>query len=148
MHMLKLAVIVFPLLLAACGGNKTPESRIRELVRDMAAAAEDESMRPLAAAISDRYYDLRGNDRQAVINIMRAFMLRTDKVLIFADTDAVTMLTPTLAEARVRVRFAGANIERFGLRTSVYNFVLELQQVGDDWQIVSARWAEGDGEPR
>ena len=69
-------------------------------------------------------------------------------MLIFADTDAVTMLTPTLAEARVRVRFAGANIERFGLRTSVYNFVLELQQVGDDWQIVSARWAEGDGEPR
>ncbi len=148
MKILRLILIVITLASAGCGSDASPEAQIRALIKDMASHAEDESIRPLAAAISDSYYDLRGNDKQAVVNIMRVFMLRTDKVVIFADTDNVTMLTPTLAEAKVRVRFAGANLERFGLRTSVYGFVLELQQVGSDWQIVSARWAEGDAQPR
>lgn len=142
-----LTALVVALLMTACG-SETSEDQIRALVADMASAAEKEKMRPLARAISDDYRDLRDNDRQAVINLMRGFMLRTDDVLIFTDVREVTMITADLAAATVKVRFAGADWERLRLQSTAYLFELEFSRRNNDWQIVTARWAEGDAAPR
>lgn len=133
--------------LVACSSD-TPEQRIRDLIGAMADAAADEQIRPLARAIADDYRDLRGNDKRNVINLMRGFMLRTDDVLIFEDIQSVRLITADLAEADVSVRFAGADWQRLRLSGAQYRFQLELVRDGDDWQISSARWAEGGVQPR
>ena len=140
-------IILFVILITGCSRD-TPEDRIVALVDEMARAAEDESMSPLRRAIADDYRDLRDNDRQAVLNIMRGVMLRTDNVLVFPEVTAIRFATEDYAEADVSVRFACADWERLSLSGSSYDFELELKRAGDDWQIVTARWAEAGGEPR
>ena len=135
--------------MAGCGDGESTEARIRALVDGLAEAAEAGEIEPFADAIARDYADLRGNDRRAVLMTLRGVMLRTgDRLLVFPDTESVTPITADLAEASVRVRFAGADLDRLALETAVYRFVLTLERDGGDWRIVSARWAEGDGDPR
>ncbi len=141
--------LVAALALAACGGSDSPESRIRATIDELAEAGEAGEIAPFGDAIADDYADLRSNDRRTVLMTLRGIMLRSSgQLLVFADTESVTMITDDLAEASVRVRFAGADLDRFALETAVYRFVLTFERDGGDWMIVSARWAEGDGEPR
>lgn len=135
--------------LTACGGGDGPEARIRATIDGLAEAAEAGEIAPFGDAIADDYADLRTYDRRTVLLTLRGIMLRSsDRLLVFADTESVTLITDDLAEASVRVRFAGADLGRFALETSVYRFVLTFERDGRDWKIVSARWAEGDGDPR
>ena len=135
--------------LAGCGRDDSDEAQIRALVDALAEAAEAGDIDPFADAIARDYADLRGNDRRAALLTLRGVMLRTNgRLLVFADTESVTMVTGDLAEARIRVRFAGAEFDRLALQTAVYQFLLTLERDGGDWRIVSARWAEGDGTPR
>lgn len=137
------------LLLTACGGAEGPEARIRATIDRLAEAGEAGEIAPFGDAIADDYADLRGNDRRTALLTLRGVMLRSGgRLLVFADTESVTLITDDLAEARVRARFAGADLDRFALETAVYRFVLTFERDGRDWQIVSARWAPGDGEPR
>ncbi|MEN7342018.1 MAG: hypothetical protein AAAFM81_03715 [Pseudomonadota bacterium] len=144
---MKQLIPILVLLLMGCSSD-SPEDQIVALVDDMARAAEDEKMSPLRGAIADDYRDLRDNDRQAVLNIMRGVMLRTDNILIFPNVTSIRWATDDYAEVDVSVRFAGADWERLSLSGSVYDFELEVRQAGGDWQIVTARWAEEGGEPR
>ena len=66
-------ILIALLLIAGCSSD-SPEDRIIAMVDAMARAAEDEKMSPLRGAIADDYRDLRDNDRQAVLNIMRGVM--------------------------------------------------------------------------
>ena len=135
--------------MAGCGDGGSPEARIRALVDGLAEAAEAGEIGPFADAIAPDYADLRGNDRRAALMTLRGVMLRTGgTLLVFPDTESVTLITTDLAEASVRVRFAGADLDRLALETAVYRFVLTLERDGGDWRIVSARWAAGDDEPR
>lgn len=137
------------LVLTACGGGDSPEARIRATIERLAEAGEAGEIAPFGDAIADDYADLRGNDRRSALLTLRGVMLRsTGKLLVFADTESVTLVTDALAEASVRVRFAGADLDRFALETAAYRFVLTFERDGRDWQIVSARWARGDGDPR
>ncbi len=137
------------LALAACGGGDSPEARIRATIDGLAEAAEASKIGPFRDAIADDYADLRQHDKNAALNIVRVVMLRSSgRLLVFADTESVSMITDDLAEASVRVRFAGADLDRLALETAVYQFVLTFERDGSDWKIVSARWAEGDGDPR
>ena len=137
-------VLVTVLGLSACADPETPEAQIRAQIAVMAEAGEDGDIGVLGDGISRDYEDLEGNDRRAVLLLMRGFLMRTDRIAIFADTEAVSVLTDDYAEATVRVRFAGANLSRFDLRTSVYRFVLGMERDGSNWQVVSARWSEAD----
>lgn len=149
MHVLRpLLPVLLALLVAAGCSRATPEQEIRDLIEELADAAEDGKVRRLAAAISDDYRDVRGNDKRAVTQIMLATMLRSDELLIFERVESVGLLTRDLAEADVTVRFAGASLERLSLNTSRYLFVLELERRDGDWLITSARWAPQGREPR
>ena len=141
--------VLLALAVAACGGSEGPEARIRAQVDALAEAAEAGEIAPFADAIADDYADLRGNDRRTVLLRLRGAMLRASGSLaVFPDIEQVTLITDDLAEARVRVRFAGADFDRLSLETAVYRFVVGFERDGREWRIVSARWASGDDEPR
>lgn len=141
--------LVAALALTACGGDDSPEAQIRATIDGLAEAAEAGEIGPFRSAIADDYADLRAHDKRAALQIVRVVMLRSSgRLLVFADTESVAMITDELAEASVRVRFAGADLDRLALETSVYRFELTFERDGGDWKIVSARWAEGDGDPR
>ncbi len=137
------------LSLAACGGSEGPEEKIRAQIAALAEAAEDGEIGPFSDAIADDYADLRGNDRRQALMTVRGVMLRAGGGLaVFPDVQQVTLITDDLAEARVRTRFADADLDRFALQTAVYTFLVTFERDGGDWLIVSARWAPGDDEPR
>ncbi|MEO0614700.1 MAG: hypothetical protein AAFY69_01055 [Pseudomonadota bacterium] len=135
--------------LAACGGSEGPEEKIRARISALAEAAEDGEVGPFSDAIAGDYADLRGNDRRQALMIVRGVMLRAGgRLAVFPDVEQVTLITDDLAEARVRTRFAGADLDRFALETAVYTFLVTFERDGSDWLIVSARWAPGDDKPR
>ncbi|MFK8051882.1 MAG: hypothetical protein AB8F65_02825 [Woeseiaceae bacterium] len=146
-HHIFLRMLVIVMLLSGCGAPDS-EQQIRDLIKTMAKAAEDEELRPIARAISDDYRDLRDNDKASIVQTMRGVMFTTNGLLILPDIQKIEIITENFAEVSVRVRFAGADWERLRLRGSSYLFELELAKDGSDWLVVSARWAPGDGEPR
>lgn len=141
--------LLLALACTACGGGEGPEAEIRAQIAALADAAEAGKIAPFGDAISRDYADLRGNDRRQVLLTLRGIMLRSSgRLAVFPDVEQVTLITDDFAEARVRTRFAGADLDRFALETAVYRFVVSFERDGRDWQIVSARWAPGDEEPR
>ena len=141
-----IAVAIF--FLGACAEPQTSEQQIRNLLGEMAEAAADEKLRPLKAALSESYSDARGNDKKAIVAMMRLYMLRADNVLVFLDIDEINVQTQDYASASVSVRFTGANLAALSLRTSKYQFELDLTQEEGDWRILSARWGQGRRELR
>lgn len=135
-------------LIAGCGSELSAEAQITRDLRAMADAGEAGDIRVAASFVGATYRDLRGNDKRAVVNQLRLARLATDNLAVFLDIDSISLITSTLAEASVRARFAGIDTGRFALEGASYRFILEMEQDGNRWVIVAARWARGDGDPR
>ncbi|MEO0574851.1 MAG: hypothetical protein AAF004_05260 [Pseudomonadota bacterium] len=144
----KFLVVVLVFMLAGCDSELSVEAQIARDLRAMADAGEAGDIGGAARFIGATYRDLRGNDKRAVVNQFRLARLATDNLAIFLDIQSISMITATLAEADVRVRFAGIDTGRLALEGASYRFILEVEQDGSEWAIVAARWARGDGEPR
>ncbi|MGH8310003.1 MAG: hypothetical protein ACRETX_09440, partial [Steroidobacteraceae bacterium] len=56
-------LILAHVVLAACGREPSPEDRIREVITAAEEGAEARDLSDVMVLVSDRYSDLRGNDR-------------------------------------------------------------------------------------
>ena len=92
------------------------------------------------AKIADDYADGRGNSRDDINNIMRAYMLRQQSISILSKIDEIEVLDGTAADVELTVGMAGTNQQVFGLDADAYRFDLELEKDGDDWLLIGARW--------
>lgn len=137
------ALIAVALLLAACGKPPTaPEEELRSWVATGVAAAEAKERRRLVGMISPAYADARGNDRNAVENILRAYFMRMNNVELVTSIEDIEIIGDTAAEVVVKVAMAGTHDGVLGFSADAYRFAFELQRNGDDWQLIAARWAE------
>lgn len=140
------AAILACLLVAGCGNEPSdPESEVRAWVAKGVEAAESESRRDLMNMISEAYEDGRGNSREDIGNMLRVYFLRADNVTLLAHIDAVRIIGNDVAEVELNVGMAGATNSALGFSADAYKFSLELQKI-DDWQLISARWAEMGGK--
>ncbi len=137
------ALLAAALMLGACGGPATPaEQQLRDWVDRGVVAAEAKERRKLVKMISPAYADARGNERDAVENMLRVYFMRMDSVELITSIDEINIIGDTAAELRLTVGMAGTHDGVLGFSADAYQFALELEQDGDDWRLISARWGE------
>lgn len=131
------------LVLGACGGSPDdPEAEIRAWVSDAEAAAEDRDRRALIAKVSMNYADARDNDREALGNMFRVYMLRQQSISILTKIDDIVLHGDSAADVALTVGMAGTNNNALGINADAYRFELELEKDEGDWMLIGARWAE------
>ena len=129
--------------LGGCGGSPgDPEAELRAWVNDSEAAAEDRDRRGLVAKVSANYADARGNDREALGNLFRVYMLRQQSISILTKIDDIALHGDSAADVSLTVGMAGTNNHALGLRADAYRFELELEKDDGEWLLIGARWAE------
>jgi hypothetical protein len=133
--------------LIACGGATTPpEEAIRAWVAEGQQRAEEKDRRGMMALISPSYSDARGNKRDDVENMFRAYFLRQNNIKLLTKIDAVRVFGEDAAELDLTVGMAGTNDGVLGFSANAYSFEMELVRDGDDWLLLAARWGEVGGE--
>lgn len=134
---------VMSLFLYACGGSSAgPEEELRDWVSRGVTAAEDGERRVLVGMISPAYADARGNDRDRIENILRAYFLRMSSIRLLTAIEEITVIGDSAAELLLTVGMAGTHDGVLGFSADAYRFSLELENDGDEWVLISARWGE------
>ena len=135
--------------LVACGGPATPaEQQLRDWVDRGVAAAEAKERRKLVQMISPAYADARGNERDAVEDMLRFYFMRMNSVELITSIDEINVIGDSAAEVQLTVGMAGTHDGLLGFSADAYQFALELEQSGNDWRLISARWGEVGKELR
>ncbi len=128
---------------AACGGEASgPEDQVRAWIATGVEAAEAKERRDLVDMISPAYADARGNGREDIENMLRLYFLRAQTVNLVPHISEIRVIADDVAEVEMTVGMAGATDSALGFSADAYRFELQLERSGDDWRLISARWAE------
>lgn len=134
--------------LSGCGDSTPPEEAVRAWVSQGVELAEQKDRRGLVDMISPAYTDARGNSRGDIENMLRVYFLRQHSVALLTRIDELRIVGETIAELELTVGMAGTNDGVLGFSADAYRFEMELERDGDDWRLLSARWAELGENPR
>ncbi len=146
--MKRLSAVIL-LFVAACGDPPSePEAEVREWLATAQAAAEAKERRELVGMISPAYTDARGNERSDIENMLRVYFFRQHSVSLLSSIDEIRVYGDSAAEVEITVGMAGTNDSLMGFSADAYDFELELEQDGDEWLLISARWGEMGDELR
>ena len=138
-----LALLVLIATGAGCGGESSgPEEQIRAWVDARHAAAEDKDRSGVMDGISRAYTDARGNNYSGIEDMLRYYFLRQASISLLVNIDSIDVIAGTAAEVSLTVGMAGTDGSALGFSADAYNFELELEADGEDWQLISARWGE------
>ncbi len=138
-----LVSLLAAVIVSACGGAETPaEQQVRDWVDDGVVAAEAKERRKLVDMISPAYADARGNEREAIESMLRFWFMRMDSVELVTTIEEIEIIGDSAAEVLLTVGMAGTHDGVLGFSADAYQFALELEQDGDDWRLISARWGE------
>jgi len=141
--MLALTVV----MLSACGEPASdPETELREWVARGEVAAEEKDRGGLLGMISKDYVDGRGNERDDIDNILRAYFFRQQSIALLIGIDEITLYDDSAAQLLLSVGMAGTNGGVLGFSADAYRFELELQKTDDEWLLIGARWGELGGD--
>ena len=136
-------------LLAACGEPPSaPEEELRAWVAAGIEAAQSKNRRELVGMMSSAYTDGRGNERDDVDKLLRAYFFRQDKIALLPRIEEITVYDQTAAKVVMTVGMAGTNDGVLGFSADAYRFAFELEKDADEWQLISARWGELGDELR
>lgn len=111
-------------------------------------AAEEKDRRGLLGMISENYRDGRGNDIDAINDLLRLYFLRQQTVGLVTKVDDIRISGGTAADLTVTVGMAGRNNSTLGVGADAYRFEFELENDGDDWLLIGAEWARLGRDPR
>lgn len=121
----------------------SPEDEIRQYIENGVNAAENRSHRDLADLIDASYRDEKGNNKQKITQLARAYFFRHKNIYLFTKLDDIKFLTDNEAEVTLHVAMAGTEISDINLlsnlRARVYRFELELIKE-ESWLLKKARW--------
>ena len=130
-------------LLGACGGPASaPEEELRAWVAAGVEAAENKQRRELVGMVSKSYADARGNERNDLDVMLRAYFFRQNRIGLLTRIEEITVYDDTAAKIVMTVGMAGTNDGVLGFSADAYRFALELEKPADEWQLIAARWGE------
>lgn len=143
--LLLLAVLTAPLI-GCSDGERTPEEAVKAMIDTAADAAERRDAGELLKLIDEKYLDRRGQDRQQIAGLLRAYFFTHKNIHLFTRIENIDWLGEEQAAVTVYVAMAGsviASIEALeSIRARVYRFELGLVRHGDgDWLLQHADWA-------
>ncbi len=130
------------LLLACSEPLAGPEEQVRRWVAHGQNAVEKKDRGKLPGMISPAYADARGNDRDDIEKLLWLYFLRQDNISLLTSIRQIRIIGDSAAEVELSVGMVGSNDGVLGFSADAYDFTLELELDGDDWQLLSARWSE------
>lgn len=144
-------MVILAVCLALLGGCRGPEpgseEQLRLWVKQGTQAVEARDRHELAGMISEAYADARGNGRDDIEILLRAYFFRQHSIKLLTSIDEVRLYGDSAAEIDLTVGMAGTNDGIFGFSADAYRFALELERNGGEWQLIAARWGELGDEP-
>ncbi len=136
------APILF-LILTACSREPSPEDRIREVIVAAEQGAEARDLSDVMAVVSDRYSDLRGNDKAGVRDLMRGYFLINQSIHLLMRVEDIVFASERVATARITVGMLGrqdVGATDWRLAADVYEFDVRLFNEDGEWRLQSADW--------
>jgi hypothetical protein len=136
-------------VLASGCGSSDPEAEIRALLVAAEAAAEARDVGFFGDAIGDSYRDSQGNDREAVLRMLRGLFIANQRIEIVSRIDEIVVEGGDAARAVVHAGMVGRRTDAAlidGLGADLYRFELELVNDGGKWQIIGADFKRALGE--
>jgi hypothetical protein len=135
-------------LASGCGASD-PETEIRALLAAAEAAAEARDVGFFGDAIGANYRDSRGNDREAMLRLIRGLFIANQRIEIVSRIDEVAIEGGDAARAVVHAGMIGRRTDATlidGLDADLYRFELELVNAGGTWQVIGAEFKRAVGE--
>ena len=148
---------LFPLTIgcaavAGCGASPGPEEEVRLWIQQAETAVENKDRGALMEMIAKRYADARGNDKEDIGQRLRLWFLKSRNIVLASKIDNVTVLGDTAAQVLLTAGMAHTGDEAgdgiLGLTADAYRFELQLENDGDAWRLIGARWGEVGSELR
>jgi hypothetical protein len=131
------------LVLAGCSSSTAgPEDQLRQWVGAAEQAAQDKERGELMDMISAAYTDARGNGRDDIEKMLRLYFFRQNSIKLLTSIEEIRLYDDSAAEMEVTVGMAGMNDGVLGFSADAYRFEFELENVDDQWLLISARWSE------
>jgi hypothetical protein len=130
-------------LASACRKRLSAEAEVREAIETAAQGVRDRKLKKIAALVSQEYRDRDGNDRKAILDVVRAHILLRPNVFLISHVSSVTCEPATCTAAVVAAMASVPSQDLSDLLKSqadVYRF--DLTFVGEDgtWRVRSAQW--------
>ncbi len=127
--------------LSACSDTPDSEQQLRSLIDEVEAAAEDRDLSDVLRHVSKYYADRRGNDRQAIANMLRLRFIQHEHVHLLMRIDSIRIAPDDQsAWMTVFVGMAGRPVDQFRLAADAWLVELKLVRDGNRWQVISANW--------
>jgi hypothetical protein len=137
-----LAATFTTLAFGACGDPAMgPEEAVRDWVARGQQAAEHKDRGELIDMVSPAYADARGNNRGDLENMLRVIFLRQKTIALLVRVEELTVYDDSAAQLVLQVGGVGSNENLLGFSADAYRFEMELERDGDEWLLISARWA-------
>ena len=140
--------LALAVLVSGCGASD-PEAEIRALLTAAEHAAEARDVGFFGDAIGDSYRDAQGNDREAVLRMLRGLFIANQRIEIVSRIDEIVVEGGDAARAVVHAGMVGRRTDATlidGLGADLYRFELELVNDGGNWQIIGADFKRALGE--
>jgi ketosteroid isomerase-like protein len=142
-----LPVLVFLLLLGACSKGVTEEDKVRQVVTEVAGAAERKDLKGVMRHVSKDYNDDRGNDYDGVKGILFYQFLRSSKVSVFVrgvdveiDMDRGDRALVNTKVLLVRGKEVKEIEDIIPEDAAGYRFSVIFRKEDGDWKALSAGW--------
>lgn len=128
--------------------KETEEDRVRKVIIDIQAAAEEENAGDIMDHISKTYNDSQGFNHENIKKMLLGYFLIYPKISVY-----ITNLNISVENTSARVMFraaltsgadSGSVADVIPRSFGMYDFDVSLKRESDDWKIVSATWAKSE----
>jgi hypothetical protein len=143
-----LLLILVAGLASGCRKRLSAEAQVRAAIEGAAQGVRDRKVKPVAAIVSEQYRDKDGNDRQAILGLLRANILLRPNVF-FLDHVSKVACEPSAPCVAVVVA-AMASVPSQSLpdllksQADVYRFDLTFVMEDKTWRVREASWHPAD----
>jgi len=137
------AVATVTAVLAGCGREDAPETRVRAVLAAGEAAAEERDLSGVLEHVSPAFRDANGGGADELKQYLRGYFVMHQSVHLLTRVESVEFPYRDYARVQLRVGMLGrqaAEATSLDLATDVKEIVLELALEDDEWKVVRAAW--------
>jgi hypothetical protein len=128
-------------LLGACAREPSPEDQVREVIAAAEVATEARDLSDVMDLVAENYTDSRGQDKEAIRNLMRGFFFVNQSVHLLMRVESIEFPADKLADAHIAVGLLGRQSqEDWSFVVETYEFDVRLQHDEGEWRLQSAEW--------
>jgi len=139
-----LVLLAVAAMLAPGCSRETEEDKVKKVITDAQAAAEEKEIRKVVNALVDTYSDPRGFNREGIRRVLLGYFLGYPKITVY-----INYLRVSVDGASARASFqtvltsgkkTGSPADVIPESLGVYRFDVSLNRISGDWKVTSATW--------